>query len=123
MAKKLSVNVMSVFDYLKKVNGRYVVVKEIKWRSKIFKKTVICGAGFESDGATYAPDIDSFSWVIHDKLKVTRKWYDGSHCANWKASVVIAEILIEEKRYFTAPLWFFGTLVYGYAKQMIKGLS
>lgn len=113
---------MKILNHIKHVNGRYIVFKEYKWTSRIFKKTVIVEVGFESDGATYAPDIDSYSWLIHDKLKKTRKWYDGTHCSNWKASVAIAEILIEEKRYFTAPVWFFGTLIYGYVKQIFKGL-
>lgn len=109
-------------EHVKFVNGRYVVHKEYKWASRIFKKTVICEYDFESDGATYAPDIDSYYWLVHDKLKKTRKWYDGKHCPNWKASVCAAEILYNEKRHLWVAPVFLGTLVYGYIKQLLKGL-
>lgn len=114
---------MKIHDHIKYVNGRYVVYKEYKYTSRVFKKTVICEVDFDSDGATYAMDIDSYSWLVHDKLKKTRKWYDGKHCSNWKASVVIAEILFSEGRYIRAIPWTLGTLIYGYAKQVFKGLK
>ncbi len=66
-----------------------------------------------SDGATYAKDINSDGWWIHDKLKRTKEFDDWSHCSNWKASMILHDILKEEGYWFRSKSWFVATLVFG----------
>jgi len=113
---------MSIYKHLKKVSGRYIVKEAIYYYSQRYDKRIKINENFSSDGATCYWDLDSFFWVIHDYLKLKRKWSDGEHCSNWQASTVAFDILWSEKRYIHAPIVFIGTLVWGYTKQLFKGL-
>lgn len=109
---------MSVFDYLDiKHNGQegvyYVVTKEYVYFSKRYNKKIIAKVGFDSDGATGALDINSFSWLVHDVLCEQTKFEDGTPCNNWQASQVLQDILKSESRWFRARSWFWSTWLFG----------
>ena len=115
---------MTIYKYLAPIyKGYEVILKPEDYFSKRYGKRVALEVGEIFDGATFEYDIDSWSWPIHDKLKITRQWKDGTHCSNFKASVVVFDILVSENRFIRAPLWFTGTLVWGYTKQLLKGLG
>jgi len=114
---------MSIYKYLKKEKGRYIVTKAIYYHSLRYDKSIEINENFSSDGATGYWDINSLFWVIHDFLKLKRQWSDGSHCTNWQASVVAFDILWQENRVIHAPIVFLGTLVWGYLMQIFKGLK
>ena len=104
----------SPWDYIQKLpNGRYLVKKEIRYFSLRYKKWVVCEVNDDSDGATYARDIKSFGWIIHDDVKRTKKFEDGSKCSNWQASNILSDILKRDGYWFRARSWFITTLAWG----------
>ena len=66
-----------------------------------------------SDGATGALDINSFSWLVHDKICYEGKFSDGSPCNNWQASQVLSDILKDEGKWFRSKTWFVATWLFG----------
>ncbi len=117
--KKINLN-ESVFDYLDKAGKKYKVKEGVYYFSKRYNKTVDIKKGMLSDGATYFPDIDSWFWIIHDRLKHKHSFKDGSHCSNHQASVIAFDVLVEERRYFISLLVFIGVWSYGYIKRLLK---
>ncbi len=111
---------MNIYKYLSKITGGYNVKTPITYYSKRFNKSVEVNEGFTSDGATLYFDLNSLFWIVHDYLKVTRQFQDGTHCANWQASLVAFDILWEEKRYIHAPIVFTGVFAWGYTYRLIK---
>lgn len=96
----------------------YQVIKDREYYSNRYDKRVrITTNDLPYDGATFAPDIDSFSWLFHDVLKREKTFFDGSVCSNTKASFIIHDILKAESRYFTAKFVFLATLIYGTIKK------
>jgi len=92
---------------------KYKCPKEIKYYSVRYDKFVTVPEGYPSDGATFAEDIYSDSWWVHDKLCDTGKWDDGTPVTNWQASMVLRDILWVEKRYVRSFRWFFWTFLLG----------
>jgi len=113
---------MSIYRYLAPTSSGYIVKNAIYYYSKRFDKSIKINQGFKSDGATFYWDLDSLFWIAHDYLKVKRQWQDGSHCSNYQASLVAFDILMSENRYIHALIVFTGTFVWGYTKQLFKGL-
>ena len=114
---------MIINKYLTKTKNGYTVKTAIYYYSRIYKKDIKINENFTSDGATFYWDLDSLFWIVHDYLKLKRKWSDGSHCSDWQASIVAFDILVSENRFFHAPIVFLGTLLWGYLMQAIKGLK
>ena len=112
----------TIYNHIYKAKKGYVVYEAIKYESTRYKVDVLINEKFKSDGATCYWDLNSMFWVVHDYLKVKRQWSDGSHCSNFKSSVVAFDILWSENRYIHAPIVFTGTLAWGYTKQFFKGL-
>ena len=99
---------------------KYVNPFRIRYYSSRYKKWVIVEKGYPSDGATGAIDIkNSISWWVHDKLKATEKFEDGSYCSNFKASRIISDILWEEKHYIRAYTWGIATFLWGEVIKLI----
>ena len=114
---------MSIYKYLAPIYAGYeVILKPEDYFSKRYKKRLSVDEGYETDGATFYWDLDSFFWLWHDRATDKGKWKDGSHCSNWQASTLAFDILVSEKRYIHAPIVFAGTLLWGYTKQFFKGL-
>ena len=108
----------SVFDHLNirhnnKDGVYYKVIKEYAYFSKRYNKRVVAKVGFDTDGATSALDINSFSWLVHDVLCDYAKFEDGSPCTNWQASQVLQDILKAEGKWFRARTWFWSTWFLG----------
>lgn len=112
-------------------NYKYILLQDIAWYSKRYKKWVRCKAGMLSDGASGAMDIESYSWWYHDQLCNTGVWDDGTPCTNWQASQVISRILYEEWKYnplkqpfrgIRAILWRPATWLFGGGKCRDNGM-
>jgi len=109
----------SVFNYVDIIYDEdseilhYIVHTEYKYYSKRYNKWIVAHVGMPTDGATGALDINSFSWLIHDKLKVRKTFEDGTKCSNWKASCVIYDILKRDGFWFRARSWYLSTLMWG----------
>ena len=118
----------SVFDHVfikhdkKKDSIYYIVYVEYKYFSLRYNKWVICHIGMRSDGATKALDINSLSWLVHDKLCDTGKFNDGSLCNNWQASQVLSDILKDEGRWFRSKTWLVATWLFGGGKARKNGM-
>ena len=116
----------SVLKYLCPIRKGYEVFKKPPdYFSVRYQKKITHSVGDTTDGATFFPDIDSWFWLRHDQLRDKQdfhRWADGTHCSNWKASVVCYDILMSENRRILAPMVFLGTLLFGYTKQLFKGL-
>lgn len=110
----------SIYRYVSKIktgSGKtlgYQVTNYRSYYSERYAKNVeITPDDLPYDGATFAKDINSFAWLYHDVLKRDKKFTDGSECSNWKASVILRDILKADGRYVRAECWFIGTLVWG----------
>lgn len=116
----------SIFDYVdiknkviktwfgnKTIVTGYVVKEDICYFSPRYNKWVRVGAKDWSDGATGAPDIDSFGWIFHDELKKDKVFADKTKCSNLKASFILSDILKVEGKWFRARSWFITTLAWG----------
>jgi len=100
---------------------KYVSNREIVYKSPRYGKTITVPKGRKSDGATWATDIDSDSWWVHDELCLQGKWDDGSPVFALQAARVISDILWSEERWFRAVYWAIGTLLLGCAKAKENG--
>lgn len=78
----------------KEVN--YLCPEKISHVSLRYGETATVPAGYPSDGATFAIDIDSPCWFIHDRLCDSGKWDSGKKLTNWQCSRVISDVLHSE---------------------------
>lgn len=93
---------------------KYRCIKTVRYRSARYNKCVTVYCGFYSDGATWAPDINSDCWWFHDVLCVKCTFDDGTPCTNWQASCVLYDIMRSEGRnYLRANRWRWGTFLIG----------
>lgn len=100
----------------------YVVKDEQRYFSKRYGKSIVCPEGMQSDGATGALDIDSYSWLFHDRLCDTGTFEDGSPCTNWQASQIISDILKSEGYWFRSKTWLWATWIGGGGKARDNGM-
>jgi hypothetical protein len=101
---------------------KYICPTVIKYWSERYKKSVTVPNGYPSDGATFAEDIYSDSWWIHDILCDTGVWDDGTPLTNWQASMVLRDVLLSEGRYIRANRWFVATFLFGGGKARENGM-
>ena len=115
---------------------KYKNLKTIEYTSKRYGKTVLVPYGYYSDGATGAKDLrgdhpclkglrfvlSSRAWWVHDVLCDDGKWFDGTECNNWQASMVLKDILKEEGRWVRDFWWFTATWLFGGGKARENGL-
>lgn len=122
----IDVRNQSVFDFVTPILNdpkyKYKVKSNLAYYSKRYDKWITVKAGDKSDGATSAPDIDSWCWLIHDDLCNFGVFEDGSKCTNWQASMILSDILREEKRYLRSLTWFTGTWLFGGGKARDNGM-
>lgn len=114
-------------DYMMETHDRngktwYITMTELRWYCKRYNEWVICELHFVSDGATGAYDINSFGWLVHDKLCDTGQFNDGTKCNNWQCSTVISDILKNEGRYIRARTWKYSTFLFGGGKARKNGM-
>ncbi len=108
--------------YIELENGKYKLIRAIKYYSERYQKSCNVDIGYISDGATGAVDIFSEAWWIHDKLCDVGKWDDGTPVTNLQASMVIRDVLMDEGRYLRAQYWFLATFLFGGGKARENGM-
>lgn len=119
----------SIYEYVEPIKTGsgvvigYRVIKSKSYFSKRYQKRIdILKTDKPYDGATGAFDIDSLGWLFHDVLCRDGCFADGTKCTNWQASMVLSEILAEEKRWFRAKTWFVATWLFGGGKARKNGM-
>lgn len=75
---------------------KYTTDEEFSYYSKRYDKVVTIEKGYQSDGATYAPDLSWTAFFVHDILCDRGTWDDGSQVTRWEASNVYSDILKEK---------------------------
>ncbi len=117
---------VDIYKYLEKVIDEdgdvigYRVIKPYVYYSERYKKHVCLKTSDPIyDGATYAIDINSFGWPIHDVLKRDKCFSDGTKCSNFKASMVLRDILRSEGRKVRSKGWFLSTFIFGEVKGLL----
>lgn len=101
----------------------YEVIRNYTYYSKRYDRYVkLKMTDKPYDGATWARDIVSFGWPIHDVLCRDGVFADGTKCTNWQASQILQDILKAENRWFRAHTWFWATLFFGGGKARKNGM-
>ena len=95
---------------------KYRNKEEIVYHSPRYNRYITVPKGYPSDGATFAVDIYSDAWWVHDLMCDRGTWDDGAPCTNLQASRVLSDILKSEKRRFRSVYWFWCTLAFGGTK-------
>jgi hypothetical protein len=103
-------------------NVKYWNKKRIEYYSERYDKKVTVPYGYPSDGATFAVDIYSDGWWVHDKLCDTGMWDDGTRCTNWQASMVLSDILKAEGRWARRWYWKWFTFLGGGGEARKNGM-
>jgi len=101
---------------------KYRCKKEIRYWSPRYKKLITVEYDYPSDGATFASDIYSDSWWVHDKLCDTGVFEDGTPCTNLQASMILRDILLNEGRYVRGIYWMWMTFAFGGGKCRENGM-
>jgi hypothetical protein len=101
---------------------KYINKAVIKYWSKRYKKFVTVPLNYLSDGATFACDIYSDGWWVHDKICDTGMFDDGTRCTNWQASCILGDILRSEGRWARARYWKWFTFAAGGGKARDNGM-
>jgi len=100
----------------------YYNPKEIKYYSKRYKKFITVPENYPSDGATWAVDVFSQSWWVHDVLCADGTFDDETKCTNWKASMILSDILYSEGRWLRSKYWFWATWFLGGGEARKNGM-
>ena len=105
-------------DYIKlgpRSDGKkFMMLRDIIYWSQRYKHYIKAPAGFKSDGASGAVDLEgSWSWLMHDVLCDNACWEDGSPLSNWQASWVLRDILSAEGYSVRKFTWFYMTFLFG----------
>ncbi len=113
---------MVSYSKIKTKRGKIIYVNEeaFGYYSNRYNKTCRVREGFTSDGATGAMDICTRAWWVHDVLKATGVWDDGTVCTNHQASMVIHDILQEEGNWFRAKTWCGATFIFGELSKLFR---
>ena len=101
---------------------KYLNKKEICYHSFRYGKCVVVPEGYPSDGATFAADIYSDGWWIHDKLCDSGMFEDGTPCTNWQASQILSDVLADEGRWMRKHYWKWATFLLGGGKARENGM-
>jgi len=110
------------FEYKRGGPKKYIAMQYKRYYSPRYDKYVDINIGYPSDGATSAPDINSFAWWVHDKLCETGRWADGTRLTNWQCSTVLYDILRAEGRVVRDFWWLMGTFFMGGGEARKNGM-
>jgi len=103
---------MRNIKYIKVLDG-YVCQKDYTYYSPRYKKEVTVHKGAYSDGATYAIDVDTDGFWVHDCFCRYGEWDDHTPITNWQASSVLSDILKRDGFWFRAYTWRYMTFIFG----------
>ena len=107
----------------KRVPGGYEVTETYRYYSKLFNRYLTIEAGFFSDGATKAPDIeDTDAWFIHDKICQSGQWDDGTKISNFTASTVLAIEMFNDGYRRLSFWWWWATYLCGGGQARKNGM-
>lgn len=99
---------------LKRVGDGYEVIQEYVYYSKRYNRSITIPAGFYTDGATKAPDLENTdAWIIHDHICRYAVWDDGAPIDNWTASTVLGDILWRDGYKKESFYWWWATYLFG----------
>lgn len=100
-------------DYEGDKDKPYLLLQEIRYYSRRYKKRITVPTDYRSDGASGAMDIISNAWWVHDWICDGGVWDDGTKVTAWQGSNIIADILDGERRIFRAVYWKYSTFFLG----------
>ena len=103
-------------------DGEYEFDEYIHYYSSRYNRSVLIKRGSRSNGADYALDIKSLAWGVHDVLCKEGQWFDGTPVTNWQASMVLSDILYDEKRNMRSKTWFWMTYTLGCDRARLNGM-
>ena len=118
----------SVFNYVYILYNKhtkkifYEVHTPYSFYSERYKQWVTCHIGMISDGATGALDINSFAWLVHDRLCDTGMFDDGTLCTNLQASSVCSDVLRRDGYWFRTYSWKLMTFLLGGGQARKNGM-
>ena len=107
---------------VEKVGDGYQTKGKYVYFSRRFNRSITIEDGFYSDGATWAIDIKSDAWVVHDHICRFGVWDDGTKIDNFTASTILRDILWSEKYWFRSVYWWFATFLFGGGAARKNGL-
>lgn len=90
---------------------KYEVTKRYVFKFMGYEKAI--HAGFPSDGATYARDLNTDAWLIHDSMCALPYWDCGTPIPNIVGSAVLACVLYRDGYWIEAIPWFIATFLFG----------
>ena len=103
------------------VGDGYVALLDYCYHSPRYKRSITVKAGMYSDGATWARDVASDAWWVHDVACRYGRWDDGQKISNWQASSVLYDILRRDGFWFRAPFWRLATFLFGGGAARFRG--
>lgn len=122
MGNKYTTPAPYFFNYEEGGPKKYLSLEDKIYYSKRYNKYKSLPEGYQSDGATGAIDIISFAWWIHDILCEDGYWNDGTKLTNWQCSMVIYDVLREEKRFLRDSPWLIMTFLFGGGEARKNGM-
>lgn len=109
-------------ELFEEINGCYILKVPFSYFSQRYRKTISCPAGYISDGATGAYDVDSAAWLVHDRVCERGTWDDGSIITNWEASTVLSDLLKADGYWLRAIYWWPATWLFGGGAARVNGM-
>ena len=80
-----------------------LLVKIVYWSPR-YKKFITVPVGFLSDGVTWFLDLASISAWLHDWMRKTKKFDDGTPIACYQASMIFGDVLRVEGDYLVGTV-------------------
>lgn len=87
------------FDMFSK-KMKYTEEAGFTYHSKRYDKFITIPPGYQSDGATYAPDLSRTAFFVHDRICQHGKFDDDTPVTNWQASAIYYDILGQKGFWF-----------------------
>ena len=87
-----------------------------------YKKWLHLPDKFVSDGATWAPDIDSDGWWWHDLVCRKPVWADGSPVSDKQASYVLSYTMEQEGYTIRSSVWGLFTRIWRTLKHKVQAI-
>ncbi|MCK5018726.1 MAG: hypothetical protein KAS32_16815 [Candidatus Peribacteraceae bacterium] len=107
---------------------KYTNKEEIVYQTRYDGKVITVPEGYETDGATGAPDICEKAWTVHDWICEYGVFDDDTTITNKQASTIYCDILKEEGKWlrcydrWVATYLFGGNKLKGSIAGYIKGV-
>lgn len=110
-------NTNRIYSYDRE-SQRYVLKRSIQYRDEI--GTITVPVGYISDGATFALDIESLSWWIHDYVSDMDDpcYDDGTPISTLEESLILGRVLHDEERFVRMVTWSISTFIYRTLKKV-----